>query len=122
MSTAANTPQHPDQNADTTNQDQHRDVPSPHTAATPDPAATRDVVRRQKERFGGMKFGACFFGWLTATGPAVLLTALLTAAGAAFGLGQDVTTAQTPANPQAIGLVGGIALLVVVLIAYFAGG
>lgn len=81
---------------------------------------TREVVRRQKDRFGGMKFGACFFGWLTATGTAVLLTALLTAAGAAFGLGQNLTPGQ--AEPETIGLVGGIVLLVVVLIAYTAGG
>ena len=26
----------------------------------------REVVGRQKDAFGGMKFGSCFFGWLTA--------------------------------------------------------
>lgn len=69
-----------------------------------------------------MKFGACFFGWLTATGTAVLVTALLTAAGAAFGLGRNLPAAPTGANVQTIGLVSGIVLLVVVLLAYFAGG
>ena len=57
-------------------------------AGTPAPAATtgdtavapdrREVVGRQKDAFGGMKFGSCFFGWLTASGTAVLLTALVT--------------------------------------------
>lgn len=36
-----------------------------------------EVVSRERERFGGMKFGSAFFGWLTAMGTAVLLTALL---------------------------------------------
>jgi hypothetical protein len=86
------------------------------------PAAPRDLVAHQKERFGGMKFGCSFFGWLTATGTAVLLTGLLTAAGAAVGLGQNVTAGQATQNVQTIGLVGGIVLLVIVLVAYFAGG
>jgi len=32
-----------------------------------------------------MKFGSCFFGWLTASGSAVLLAALVTGVGAALG-------------------------------------
>src|SRR3954470_4427599 len=44
------------------------------------------VLQRQQERYGGMKFGSAFFGWLTATGTAVLLTALLAAAGTAVGV------------------------------------
>ena len=41
------------------------------------------VLAREKEQFGGMKFGSAFFGWLTATGTAVILTALLAATGTA---------------------------------------
>ncbi len=83
----------------------------------------RQVVGLQKERFGGMKFGAAFFGWLTASGTAVLLTALLAAAGTAFGLGTNVQVPDpTAQSVQTIGLVGGIVLLVIVGIAYFAGG
>jgi hypothetical protein len=88
-------------------------------ATTP---TSREVVRAQKEQFGGMKFGACFFGWLTATGTAVLLTGLLAAAGAAFGLQGGVTAEAAAQNAQALGLAGGIALLVVLFIAYLAGG
>ncbi len=81
-------------------------------------AERRDLVARQKERFGGMKFGSCFFGWLTATGTAVLLTGLLTAAGAAIGSRTDAGQA----GAQTLGLAAGIALLAVTLVAYFAGG
>ncbi len=55
--------------------------------ATPQPD-NQKVAAQQRERFGGMKFGACFFGWLTATGTAVLLTALLAAVGTGLGLRQ----------------------------------
>src|SRR5215210_2665726 len=83
----------------------------------------REVVARQRERFGGMKFGASFFGWLTATGMAVLLTALLAAAGAGLGLARKVNvTNAVPNQPQTIGLVGAIVLLVIIFLAYFAGG
>lgn len=82
----------------------------------------RATLQEQKERFGGMKFGACFFGWLTATGTAVILTALLSATGAAIGLGQGVDVADAAANPDGVGLVGGIVLLIVIFVAYVAGG
>ena len=85
-------------------------------------ATSREVVRQQKERFGGMKFGACFFGWLTATGTALLLTALLSAVGAGVGLAQNVDPAQATANARTVGLVGGIVLLVLIFVAYVAGG
>jgi len=88
-----------------------------------EPLTRQEVVGRQKERFGGMKFGAAFFGWLAASGTAVLLTALLAAAGTAFGLGANVTVPDpSTQSVQTIGLVGAIVLLVIVLIAYFAGG
>ncbi|HZA04190.1 MAG TPA: hypothetical protein VE617_06480 [Propionibacteriaceae bacterium] len=87
------------------------------------PLSRSEVVARQKERFGGMKFGACFFGWLAATGMAVLLTALLAAAGAGLGLATGVDPNNPTAAPiQTIGLVGGLVLLVIILISYFAGG
>ncbi len=89
------------------------------------------VMARQKERFGGMKVGSGFFGWLTATGMAVLLIALLTAAGVAFGIAsnQNVTVDQAVADAQnatgtaqTVGLIGGIALLLVLFVAYYCGG
>jgi hypothetical protein len=85
--------------------------------------AARDAVAVQRARFGGIKWGAAFFGWLTANGLAVLLLALLSAAGVALGLARGVDTAQE-ASRQAgtLGIGGGIAVLVVLFLAYLAGG
>ena len=83
----------------------------------------REVVSRQKDAFGGMKFGSCFFGWLTASGTAVLLAALVTGIGAALGLTRDVdVTNPTPAQTESISFVGGIVLLAIIFVAYLAGG
>jgi len=82
-----------------------------------------DVVGRQKEAFGGMKFGSCFFGWLTASGTAVLLAALVTGIGTALGFSPNVDMANpTPVQTQSIGLVGGIVLLAIIFVSYLAGG
>jgi hypothetical protein len=83
----------------------------------------REVVARQKEEFGGMKFGSAFFGWLAATGMAVLLTALVAGAGTALGYTDDVNTTNPSAGEvQSVGIAGGIALLVIIFLAYFCGG
>ena len=37
--------------------------------------AARDAVDAQRSRYGGIKWGAAFFGWLSANGLAVLLVA-----------------------------------------------
>jgi hypothetical protein len=82
-------------------------------------AAALDTARaRQRDEFGGVNWGASFFGWLVAIGVATLLTSLLVAAGAAIGLTEsDVTNTN-----DEITLGGGIALLVVLMLAYYAGG
>jgi hypothetical protein len=102
---------------------------------TPPPLATeptndgrsvrQNVVAREKEEFGGFKFGSAFFGWLTATGTVVLLTALVAGAGAALGLGTaspDEVSDAAEQNAETIGIVGAIAVLVILLIAYYCGG
>ncbi|CAA9489025.1 MAG: hypothetical protein AVDCRST_MAG38-2518 [uncultured Solirubrobacteraceae bacterium] len=76
---------------------------------------------RARERFGGFNWGAAFFGWLVAVGIATLLTAALSAAGAAIGLTQ-VSGDEATQNAETIGIVGGILLLAVLMIAYYAGG
>lgn len=98
-------------------------------AAVPiDPTHTlrNDVVEREHAEFGGMKFGSAFFGWLTATGMAVLLTALLAAAGAAVGIGATGTAqnaaVQANKNAGTVGIIGAVALVVIILIAYYCGG
>jgi len=81
------------------------------------------VVEREKEQFGGIKIGSAFFGWLTATGTAVLLSALATALGAAVSAvtGTDVAAGATE-DPQTAGIVGIVVLLVILLVAYYCGG
>jgi hypothetical protein len=121
MSNAVNTP-----GADRDNNVEYR----PGTSTPSDPAVDdttaldrRDVVGREKDVFGGMKFGSCFFGWLTASGTAVLLAALVTGVGAALGLTRNVdVTNPTPAQTESIGFVGAIVLLAIIFVAYLAGG
>src|SRR4051794_31851982 len=82
----------------------------------------RDVRARQRAEYGGINWGAAFFGWLVAIGVAVILLAILSAAGTAFGLGDNVSTSDAKANADTIGLVGGILLIAALVIAYYCGG
>ena len=79
---------------------------------------TAETHARQHEEFGGINWGSAFFGWLVAVGLGALLASIVAAAGAAIGLATDATSA----DAEEIGLAGGIALLVVMLVAYYAGG
>ncbi|HEV7956641.1 MAG: hypothetical protein JWL94_10 [Microbacteriaceae bacterium] len=85
-----------------------------------------DVVEREKEQYGGIKFGSAFFGWLTATGMAVLLTAIVAAAGAAIGLGAapspDQAAEDAAQNADTVGIIGAIVLAVILFVAYYCGG
>jgi hypothetical protein len=102
-------------------------VPEREPAATEHPAGrfTRDDVHdvraRQREEFGGLNWGSAFFGWLVAVGIGAILLGLLSAAGAAFGLG-DVSESEANSNAETIGIVGGILLIAVLVIAYYCGG
>lgn len=95
-------------------------------AATPDVRDRESVVERERNLYGGMKIGSAFFGWLAATGMAVLLTALVAAGGAAVGLATGVNTDEVTnsvtQDPQTVGTVGIIVLGVVIFIAYYCGG
>jgi membrane protease YdiL (CAAX protease family) len=76
----------------------------------------RAVLDRQREEFGGFSWGADFFGWLSAVGVATLLTALLAATGAAIGLTSEADATST------VGIVGGVLLLLILMLAYYCGG
>jgi hypothetical protein len=86
----------------------------------------QNVVAREKEEFGGFKFGSAFFGWLAAMGTTVLLTALVAGTGAALGLGApgsvDDAAEAAQENAETIGIVGAILVLVILFIGYFCGG
>jgi hypothetical protein len=81
----------------------------------------RDVRARQREEYGGINWGAAFFGWLVAVGMAAILLSLLSAAGAAFGL-SDISESEAEQNAETIGIVGGILLILVLGVAYYCGG
>jgi amino acid transporter len=94
------------------------------SVARGDTRAVHDAaVAREREAYGGIKIGSAFFGWLTAVGMAVLLTAVLAAAGTALGLatGVDVEDA-TEGEAQTIGIIGGILIILVMFVAYYCGG
>ena len=87
------------------------------------------VKAREEERFGGLKIGSAFFGFMTAAGIAVLLLALLSAAGVVLSLTSNTTTtditnqaAAATGTARTIGLIGAILLLVVLFVAYYCGG
>lgn len=86
----------------------------------------KDVVARERDEHGGIKIGCAFFGWLTATGMAVLLTAVLAAAGTAVGLATSTDPAKVAQDATGsagtVGLVGGIVLLVILFLSYYCGG
>ncbi len=89
-----------------------------------DEVPTREtVVAREKEQFGGIKIGSAFFGWLAATGMAVLLTALVAAAGTAVGLATNTdVNAAVNSGDETVGMVGIIVLLVILFVSYYSGG
>jgi hypothetical protein len=77
------------------------------------------VRARQREEFGGINWGSAFFGWLVAVGMAVILTALLAAAGTAIGL---TSGAPNAGDAGTVGIAGGALLVAVLALAYFCGG
>jgi hypothetical protein len=94
---------------------------SARTATPADREQMRAVRARQREEFGGINWGAAFFGWLVAVGLGALLVGLLAAAGAAVGL-TELSESEVTGNASEIGLGGAIALLAALSVAYFAGG
>jgi hypothetical protein len=95
-------------------------APAAGTTTTP-----RDALLRQRDEYGGLHWGAAFFGWLVAIGVASLLIAILSAAGTAVGLTQSSpsqASGQASSNAGTVGIVGGIVLLVILMLAYYAGG
>ncbi len=90
---------------------------------SPHPA---DLLAAQREQYGGTKIGSAFFGWLVAAGTALLLTALLAAAGTAVGAASGTTAAEATswarADADTLGLVGAVTLAAVLFVAFGCGG
>ncbi|MEC5198820.1 putative membrane protein [Arthrobacter sp. PL16] len=94
-------------------------------ASTPK-SRRNDVVTAEKEQFGGIKFGSAFFGWLTAIGLTVILSALAAAIGVGVGAANSSTAndaaSQAQENAQTIGIISGIVLAIILFVAYYCGG
>lgn len=86
-----------------------------------------DVVAREREQHGGIKVGSAFFGWLAATGMAVLLSAIVATTGVLTG---DATGTDSPSEVadafglelDELGVIGIIAALAIWFVAYYSGG
>ena len=110
--------------------DHHGDSARPYGALGEDLGVDREsVTAREQERYGGVKIGSAFFGFMTAIGLAALMTALLAGAGVAVGLANHTSAADinnqaasATGTAKTVGLVGGILLLVVLAVAYYCGG
>src|SRR4051794_21203034 len=93
------------------------DAPTSATAPTITRERMRDVRARQRDEYGGINWGAAFFGWLVAVGPGVILLGLIARAGAAGGVpppdGHHTGTG---------GVGGGLAPPLVLVIAHYARG
>jgi hypothetical protein len=86
------------------------------------PATAAEARAVQRERWGGADGTAIFFGWLSALGLAALLLAVVAAAGTRLGFATGVGSADATSHAGTIGIVGGAIVVVILLLAYFAGG
>jgi amino acid transporter len=84
-----------------------------------DPDATE---AKRREEFGGFNLGADLFGWLVAVAIAVLVASIAGAIAAAVGSSLHVTQNEAQRQAGTFGLATAIALLAILMIAYYAGG
>ena len=80
------------------------------------------LQQARRDEFGGINWGAAFFGWLVAIAMTILLTGIFGAIAAAIGSENDFTQYQAERSAGTIGIVTAIALLAILMIGYFAGG
>src|SRR5215217_3589368 len=75
-----------------------------------------------RDRFGGINWGAGFFGWLVAIGMTIILSGIVGAVLSAIGSNLDITLRDARTSAGSIGIGAGITLLVVLMLAYLTGG
>ncbi|HKJ11519.1 MAG TPA: hypothetical protein VJ976_03915 [Ornithinimicrobium sp.] len=79
-------------------------------------------IDREREAHGGIKWGAAFFGWLTAVGTAVFLATAAAAAGALVDALTNTDLQAVTDEPEQAGVVGLVAAVVVLIIVNVCGG
>lgn len=89
--------------------------PDRHDVVVADDAHARD-------KFGGLNLGAAFFGWIVAIGMAILLAGIVGAILTAVGSSVEVTQNDAERSAGTIGLSTAVVLLVILALAYLAGG
>ncbi|HEX6249532.1 MAG TPA: hypothetical protein VFZ64_16810 [Nocardioidaceae bacterium] len=77
---------------------------------------------RQRERFGGVNWGAALFGWMITVFLGGLLAGVLAAVVTVLGLAGDVLDEEGVVERTTPGLVAAAALFAVLVVAYYAGG
>lgn len=77
---------------------------------------------RQREHFGGINWGAGFFGWLVAVAMSVLLTGVAGGAVAALSHQVPVVSSMLGGDPRTAALAVAAVLVTVLMTAYYTGG
>jgi len=102
-----------------------RDTSRSTAPAQPQAAHSSSLHRDDSEardRFGGINWGAGFFGWLVAIGMTIILSGIVSAVVSAVGSEVDFTLRDARASAGAISIGAGITLVVLLMLAYFTGG
>lgn len=76
---------------------------------------------RQRERFGGINWGAGLFGWMVSVFVGVLLVGAVAAAVTTLGLGDELVDGEA-ARPTTPSLVAVASLFAALVVAHYAGG
>jgi len=76
----------------------------------------------RRDEYGGINWGAAFFGWLVAIGMTILLTSIFGAIAAAIGYENSFDEYDAERSAGTLGIATAIALVVILMIGYFAGG
>ena len=100
-----------DASRDDVSRDDHRAVPT----------AGEEYDYRHEE-YGGVKGGGVFYGWLVAIALTILLVGIVGAIATAVGSSMDITQARAELQAGTISVVSAVAVLVILMIGYFAGG
>jgi len=76
----------------------------------------------RRDEYGGVNWGAAFFGWLVAIALTILLTGIFGAIATAIGSESNFDEYDAERNAGTFGIVTAIALIIILMIGYYAGG